>query len=87
MNTSFLASAKGAFKHGVIGIGLPMVIEYFWENGFSDFVIKIRIFILRLLAFSGLLLRAKKMKLYLGKNPKDAAELIKKFVIKNYDEI
>jgi len=39
---------KYLFKHMVIGIGLPIIFEYFWENGFYDFIIKCKIFLSRL---------------------------------------
>lgn len=34
-------------KHMVIGIGLPLIFEYFWEKGFTDFLRKTKIFFLR----------------------------------------
>lgn len=78
---------KGLFIHGIIGFGLPMVIEYFWEKGPSDFFIKTRIFLLRFFAFSSLMVRARNMKLFLGKNPQEASEVIIKYVTHNYDRL
>ncbi len=72
----------GLFKHGIIGIGLPMVIEYFWENGIGDFFIKTKIFFKRLFAFSILAMRADKKKLYLGRDPEDATRLIVDYLTK-----
>ncbi|MEA9354993.1 hypothetical protein SHI21_02210 [Bacteriovorax sp. PP10] len=86
-DADIFSTGKGLLKHGVIGFGLPMVIEYFWEKGPADFLRKTKIFFLRLLAFSSLLIRAKKMKLFLGKNPHEASEVIVKYVINNYDRI
>ncbi len=39
------------FEQGVIGIGLPILIEYFWEFGFVDFLKKAKIFISRVQSF------------------------------------
>lgn len=78
---------KGLFKHGVIGFGLPMVIEYFWEKGLIDFFVKTRIFFLRFFAFFSLMVRARNMKLFLGKNPQEASEVIIKYVTHNYERL
>ncbi len=86
-NSGYFKTGKGLIKHGVVGFGLPMVIEYFWEVGIEDFLLKMKILLSRLIAFSGLLVRSKKLKLFLGNNPSEAAELIKKYVIENYNEI
>ena len=70
---------KGLFKHGVIGFGLPMVIEYFWEFGPIDFLLKAFIFCSRFWSFFILSLRADKYKVFLGKKPELAAkEILKK---------
>lgn len=82
-----LSTGKGLLKHGIIGFGLPMVVEYFWEKGLTDFLRKTKIFFLRLFAFTALMIRAKNMKLFLGKNPQEASEVIIKYVINNYDRI
>jgi hypothetical protein len=86
-NAGLYSSAKGLLKHGVIGFGLPMVIEYFWESGFIDFLRKTKIFFLRSFAFTNLLVRAKRMKLFLGKNPHEASEVIIQYAIENYEKI
>jgi hypothetical protein len=80
-------TSKGLLKHGIIGFGLPMVVEYFWEKGLTDFLRKTKIFFFRLWAFSVLMIRAKNMKLFLGKNPQEASEVIIKYVVNNYDRI
>ncbi|NOT79093.1 MAG: hypothetical protein HOP07_08830 [Bacteriovoracaceae bacterium] len=85
--TNILSTYIGLMKHGVIGFGLPMVIEYFWENGPVDFMIKTKIFFLRAFGFGALALRAQKMKLHLGKNPNDAAKLLIDHVLKYAQEI
>ena len=74
-------SFLGLFKHGIIGFGLPMVIEYFWENGIGDFITKTKIFLKRFLAFSILSLRADKKKLYLGRDPEDAMGVIVDYLV------
>lgn len=86
-DADFLSTMKGLFKHGVIGFGLPMVIEYFWEKGFWDFLLKTRIFFSRLFSFTSLMFRARNMKLFLSKNPAEASEVIIKYVVNNYDKI
>lgn len=86
-DADIFSTGKGLLKHGIIGFGLPMVIEYFWETGLVDFLRKTKIFFLRLIAFTGLLIRAKNMKLFLSKNPQEASEVIIKYVVNNYDRI
>ncbi len=86
-DADIFSTGKGLLKHGVIGFGLPMVIEYFWESGPADFLRKTKIFFLRLIAFTGLMIRAKRMKLFLSKNPQEASEVIIKYVVNNYDRI
>lgn len=86
-DSSLLSTGKGLLKHGIIGFGLPMVIEYFWENGWRDFLVKTKIFLLRCLGFGSLLFKAKRMKLFLGKNPEEAAEVIIKHIVNNYEKI
>jgi hypothetical protein len=73
---------KGLFKHGIIGIGLPMVMEYFWENGLNDFMIKTTIFFSRLQAFFFFSLRTTRLRLHLGKRPEKAAKEILYFIEK-----
>jgi len=73
---SFISCLKGLFKHGVIGFGLPIVYEFFWEFGWRDFLRKTLIFFRRLLAFTFLAFKAKKLKLKLGRKPDKAAKII-----------
>ena len=72
----FFKIFSGLFKHGVIGVGTPMVLEYFWNKGLHDFYIKTVIFIKRMIAFVRLGLHAKKYHLDLGRNSANAADLI-----------
>lgn len=78
---------KGLFKHGVIGIGLPIIIEYFWEFGIFDFLVKTKIFIKRMYAFCVFSLKSKKINLYLGTNPANAAQLIVEYLEKKNLEL
>lgn len=78
--SSWFKIFKGLFKHGIIGIGSPMVIEYFWQNGLSDFLTKTRIFILRSIAFLSLSLRSKRIQIHSGQRPEHTAKEIIKFL-------
>lgn len=75
-SASFLKTFKGLFKHGVIGIGTPIVVEYFWEFGFRDLITKSIIFLRRFYAFFVLGLKSKKLSIFLGKDPVTAAKEI-----------
>lgn len=61
----------------VIGIGLPIIIEYFWEEGLDDFFRKSKIAFKRFFAAFLLLLRSKTYKIYLGTDPAMNAEKIR----------
>ena len=82
VDSSFPKTLKGLFKHGVIGVGLPMIFEYFWEYGLIDFLKKAQIFISRFIGFSVFAMRSKKVTIYLGKKPERAAVEILKFLKK-----
>ena len=56
-------------KFQVIGLGLPMILEYFWETGFRDFLRKSFIAISRFWAVILLLSRAKTYTVVLGIDP------------------
>ncbi|MBC7713608.1 MAG: hypothetical protein H7177_09725 [Rhizobacter sp.] len=73
---SWPSSFKGLFLHGVIGLGTPMVLEYFWENGINDFLVKTKIFFLRLSRFFFFSLKSTKLNISLGRNPELAARQI-----------
>lgn len=76
VKSSWLQTFKGLFKHGVIGIGSPIVIEYFWETGMTDFLRKTKIFFKRLKAFLSLSLRAQKFQIHIGKDQRVAARAV-----------
>ncbi|MDO9184049.1 MAG: hypothetical protein Q7U04_16670 [Bacteriovorax sp.] len=82
VSSSIFKTFKGLFKHGVVGIGLPMILEYFWEFGVIDFVKKSQIFLSRLLTFSIFTIKSTRISIYLGKNPDRAAEEILRFLKK-----
>ena len=77
---SRLKMFKYLVKHGIIGFGLPMVVEFFWQFGIKDFFIKSYIFVRRLFAFSLLCLKGRNYNLYLGLEPQDAFLKISKLV-------
>ncbi len=67
-------------KHMVVGIGLPILLEYFWERGPIDFLVKSKIFFLRLLAMFSLLSRSQTYQIELGSDTtKNARKLAKEF--------
>ena len=74
---------RGLFKHGIIGVGAPIVIEYFWEPGAKDFFVKTAIFFKRLRSFLCLSLRAQRMKLLSGKDPAHTSKVIIDFLEKS----
>lgn len=80
IKASWFSTFRGLFKHGVVGIGLPMILEYFWEFGVNDFFTKAKIFFYRLSAFFIFSLRSKKIKINLGKKSEIAAAEILKYL-------
>lgn len=56
---SFLKVFKHIFEQGIIGVGLPILFEYFWEFGPIDFLRKIKIFFSRSLSFYCLVKRSE----------------------------
>lgn len=77
---SWIGTFVGLFKHGIIGIGLPMIIEYFWEFGAKDFLVKTKIFLFRLYAFFIFSIKSKRIKIQLGKRSDLATIKILKFL-------
>lgn len=47
------------FEQGIIGVGLPILIEHFWEFGLLDFYQKTKIFVSRLIGLSRFLIKAR----------------------------
>lgn len=71
---SWYKTMKGLFKHGILGIGSPMIIEYFWEIGWRDFLKKAKIFLMRCSAFAALCTRSKRIQIYSGLYPSQTAK-------------
>lgn len=70
-------------EEGVIGFGLPILYEYFWEYGLEDFLRKTKIALKRVVALSVLWLKAKKYEVTLSSDPKKSFEMIKELMNKN----
>jgi hypothetical protein len=80
LHSSMLVTFRGLLKHGVVGIGLPMILEYFWEFGWRDFILKTKIFFFRVYGFWVLALRSKRIQIQLGRNVENNAIEILKFM-------
>lgn len=77
-----LSHAIHIFREGVVGVGLPILFEYFWESGFEDFITKLKIATMRTLAFTKLWIKAKKYKITLSSDHDKNYELIKELAKK-----
>ncbi len=66
-------------KHMVVGVGLPIIIEYFLENSLKDWCRRLIILTKRLQAAILLLIRCKTYKIYLGENTVKNSQEIRKF--------
>lgn len=69
-------------KHMVVGIGLPMVFEYFWETGPRDFFRKAKIFLKRQIAAYRLLSKCTYYKFYMSEDPEQNARILKETILK-----
>jgi hypothetical protein len=63
-------------KEGLIGVGLPILLEYFWQSGFEDFSLKTRIFFSRLRSFWRLLRTSEVYEISLGNDPVENAQFL-----------
>ena len=80
---SWGAMAWELFRSLVVGQGLPMVWEYFWQFGPRDFVRKAGIILSRLLAACCLLWRARCYRVFLGRDiAKNTQVISEKFLDK-----
>jgi hypothetical protein len=61
---------------GLIGVGLPILVEYFWQKGFKDFNKKTKIFISRLIGFSRLVWGSEAYEIELSDDPLANAEFL-----------
>ncbi|MBT5093773.1 MAG: hypothetical protein HOM21_06000 [Halobacteriovoraceae bacterium] len=64
----------------IIGLGLPMILEYFWETGFMDFWRKVKIALLRTRASAQLLRNSAIYHIDLGSNSKENAKVLREFL-------
>ena len=64
-------------KHMIIGIGLPIIFEYFWRSGFRDFLTKTHIALKRGKCALSLIMKHEFYTIGLGENPKKNANKIK----------
>lgn len=69
-------------REGVIGIGLPILIEYFWERGFRDFIRKTKITFKRIKSFWLLLRKSEVKVMTLGENPRVNSIELEKYLSK-----
>ena len=68
------------FHHMVIGFGLPIIFEYFWESGYKDFFIKTFIFIKRFTLALKLTFTKDGYDFYLCSDSKKNADAILKLI-------
>lgn len=73
---SRLSMIKPIFINMIIGIGLPMVMEYFWQTGFKDFCRKSFIAISRSFSALSLILRSQCYEFQLSNNSNENAEYL-----------
>jgi len=75
---SYVKTMASLFYHQIVGVGLPIIFEYFWETGIKDFVVKTKIFFKRLRAAHNLACSSHTYSLTIGNNPsRNAKELLK----------
>lgn len=67
-------------KHMVVGVGLPMILEYWWELGVEDFVRKAVIGIKRFFSAIVLVLKSDCFEIELGNDPEKNARTLIKFL-------
>lgn len=65
----------------IVGVGLPMIFEYFWESGWRDFIVKSKIALLRIRSTFHLVMRAEKWRIELG----DDREANSHFIRQNFE--
>jgi hypothetical protein len=77
---SYLSIMLSLFYHMIIGIGLPLIFEYFWEKGVKDFKIKTIIFFKRLRSAHNLARSSNCYSFIFGNDPHKNAEKLLKFL-------
>ncbi len=75
-----LSQLSHVFNEGVIGFGLPILYEYFWEYGHRDFFRKVQIVIARVLTFMKFWFKANKYEVTLTSDFNENKNLIQKLV-------
>lgn len=65
------------FKYMIIGVGLPIVFEYFWQDSIKDFFIKAKIFLSRCVSAIFLSLKSKTYIVYLGQDIQENTTALK----------
>ncbi|MFA5146530.1 MAG: hypothetical protein WC515_04060 [Candidatus Omnitrophota bacterium] len=79
-----MSAFRFLFRDGVIGLGLPQVVEYFLRNGIRDLG-KVPILFSRTLASLKLLCRSKVYRCLLGRDKKKNAETIAGILTKSHE--
>tara|TARA_R110000868_G_scaffold287003_4_gene547471 strand:- start:17137 stop:18141 length:1005 start_codon:yes stop_codon:yes gene_type:complete len=67
---------KPVFVNMIVGVGLPMVMEYFWESGVRDFFKKSYIAISRTIAALALIMRSDCYEFLMSNKPEENAEFL-----------
>ena len=76
----FLPFFYALLKHMVVGLGCPLILEYFWRRGPRDFFVKTSIALLRLRCALKLVWNHDFYSVCLGENPRKNAVEIKKWL-------
>jgi len=76
----FLKSAANLMRSMVIGVGLPMILEYWWELGSEDFVRKAKIGVKRFLSSLALAYRSECLEIAIGNDPDENIRTIRKYL-------
>lgn len=76
LRASTMQGLKALFEHMIIGIGLPMVVEYFVKNTWRDWLTLIHIFLKRSFAALAFWRRSRVYFLIMSSNPKANAEFL-----------
>jgi hypothetical protein len=83
---NFFEKVNSLFVNLIIGIGLPMIFEYFWRGGVTDFFVKTRIAISRMLCSFNLCRRSEFYIFEMGEDPSFNAELFYNFIKERQNE-
>lgn len=78
-----LSHLRQLFIEGVIGFGLPILYEYFWEYGWRDFARKSTITIKRVYSLLKLWFKSKKYHLTISSEPGETVTMLKKLMEEN----